>query len=77
MGKIIVHIGVIHMSRLHNLRNTYKVIIIIFLVIAGYIMGFHAGEKAVINEQIIYNETMSEGNYFAEYHGEIHWYYYD
>ena len=60
-----------------SLHNNHKTIAILFIVIVAYIIGFYKGEKSVIYEQTIYNEYMEEGNYFSEYHGDIHWYYYE
>lgn len=53
------------------------IIIISLLVLGAFMLGVRAGEKRVIDNQIITNENNEQGFYYSDYNGNEYSYYYE
>lgn len=59
-------------------KRTLAVFIIISLLVLGaFMLGVRAGEKRVIDNQIITNENNEQGFYYSDYNGNEYSYYYE
>lgn len=57
-----------------------KVLIAIATIIVAIVMfyvGYNAGQKKVIDEQVIYDEEGSKGFYYSEYNGQLYRYWFE
>lgn len=55
-------------------KRTLAIFIISLLILGAFILGVKAGEKRVIDNQIIINE---HGFYYSDYNGNEYRYYYE
>lgn len=58
-------------------KRTLAVFIISSLVLGAFILGVKAGEKRVIDNQIITNENNEQGFYYSDYNGNEYSYCYE
>lgn len=58
-------------------KRTLAVFIIILLILGAFMLGVKAGEKRVIDNQIITNENNEKGFYYSDYNGHKYSYYYE
>ena len=52
-------------------------VIIAFLIVLAFILGFKAGQNDVIEKQVITNQEHQKGFYEAEYKGQLYSYWYE
>lgn len=52
-------------------------VFISLLVLGAFMLGVRAGEKRVIDNQIITNENNEQGFYYSDYNGNEYSYYYE
>lgn len=58
-------------------KRTLVVFIIGLLILGAFILGVKAGEKRVIDNQIITNGNNGHGFYYSDYNGNEYRYYYE
>lgn len=58
-------------------KRTLIVFIISLLVLGAFALGVKAGERKVIDDQVISNEDSQEGFYYSEYNGNKYSYWYE
>lgn len=58
-------------------KRTLVVFIISLLILGVFMLGVKAGEKRVIDNQIITNENNEQGFYYSDYSGHEYSYYYE
>lgn len=58
-------------------KRTLVTFIISLLILGAFMLGMKAGEKRVIDNQIITNENNEQGFYYSEYNGHEYSYYYE
>lgn len=49
----------------------------IIVAISVFYAGYSAGQKRVIDEQVIYNEQGDKGFYYSEYDGNLYKYWFE
>lgn len=49
----------------------------IIVAIGVFYVGYSAGQKKVINEQVIYDDECREGFYYSEYQGQLYKYWFE
>jgi peptidoglycan hydrolase CwlO-like protein len=58
-------------------KRILVVFIISLLILGAFMLGVKAGEKRVIDNQIITNENNEQGFYYSDYNGNEYSYYYE
>lgn len=58
-------------------KRTLVTFIISLLILGAFTLGVKAGERRVIENQIITNEDNQEGYYYSDYNGHEYSYYYE
>lgn len=59
------------------MKQIIKVLVVIGLALVAYIIGMKIGEMNVINNQIVANESKTQGMYEVEYKGTTYYYWYE
>lgn len=59
------------------MKRNVIVFIISLLVLGAFVLGIKAGERRVIDNQVITNEDNQEGFYYSEYNGNNYQYWYE
>lgn len=49
----------------------------IIVAISVFYVGYNAGKKDVIDEQVIYDEQGNKGFYYSEYEGQLYRYWFE
>lgn len=49
----------------------------IIVAISVFYVGYNAGKKDVIDEQVIYDEQGNKGFYYSEYNGNLYKYWFE
>lgn len=58
-------------------KRILAVFIISLLILGAFMSGVKAGEKRVIDNQIITNKNNEQGFYYSDYNGNEYSYYYE
>lgn len=58
-------------------KREFVVFIVGLLILGAFLLGVKAGEKRVIDNQIITNENNEQGFYYSDYNGHKYSYYYE
>lgn len=59
------------------MKRNVIVFVICLLVLGAFMLGVKAGERRVIDNQVITNEDNQEGFYYSDYNGHEYSYYYE